>query len=88
VPTPNPTRTPVVAVSLGIAGITCDDFNTTVFDLALDTILKNATFSDATCEDASSDSVLVSNEVTVPLVIAATYGISVHEVSLSERGCV
>ena len=64
-----------------MAGITCDDFNATVFDLALDTIIKNATFSGATCADASSDWVLVSNEVTVPLVIAATYGMSVHEVS-------
>jgi len=84
VPTPSPTRTPIVAVSLGIAGITCDDFNATVFDLALDSIIQNSTFSDATCAAASSDSVLVSNEVTLPLVIAATSGVSVHEVNMSK----
>ena len=85
VPTPSPTRTPIVAVSLSIAGITCDDFNATVYDLAVEMVVKNATFSDSTCADVSSDSVLVSNEVTVPLVIAAASGISVHEVSATER---
>ena len=80
-PTPSPTRTPVVAVSLGIAGITCEDFNATVFNLAIDSIVQNSTFSDATCADVSTDVVVVSNEVTVPLVIAATSGISVHEAS-------
>ena len=84
-PTPNPTRTPIVAVTLGIAGITCDEFNGTVLDLAFDSIVKNATFSDATCADVTSSSVVVSNEVTVPLVIAAKYGSSVHEVSALER---
>ena len=79
VPTPSPTRTPVVAVSLGVAGGTCDDFNATVFDLTFASIVKNATFSDATCVDAPSDSVVVSNKVIVPLVIAATHGILAHE---------
>jgi len=75
-------------VSLGIAGITCDDFivnNATVYYLAVNLIVKNATFSDATCADVSSDSVLVTNELTMPLVIAATFGISVHEVSAPKR---
>ena len=87
-PTPSPTRTPVVVMSLGIAGITCDDFivkNATVYYLAVNLIVKNATFSDATCADVSSDSVLVTNELTMPLVIAATFGISVHEVSAPKR---
>ena len=74
---------PVVAVALGIAGITCDDFNATVFDLALGMIVQNATFSDAVCADATSSSVMLSNEVTVPLVIAAKYGISVYEVRVA-----
>ena len=56
-----------------------------MYYLAVDLIVKNATFSDATCADVSSDSVLVTNEVTMPLVIAATFGISVHEVSAPER---
>ena len=67
-------------VSLGIAGITCYEFNAEVYDLALDSIVQNATFSDAVCADATSSSVVLSNEVTLPLVIAASYGISAHEV--------
>ena len=67
-----------------MAGITCDDFNATVFNLALDSIISNSTFSDATCAD-TSNSVSVSLEVTVPLVIAAAYGVSVHKVCASER---
>ena len=84
-PTPSPTRTPIVAVSLGVEGITCYDFNATVFDLAIDSIVKNATFSDSACKGMPNNSVLVSNEVTLPLAIAATYGMSVHEVSASEH---
>ena len=80
--TPSPTRTPVVAVSLGIAGIACEDFNATVFTLALDSIMENATFSDPTCSAASSGWVLASVGVSVPLVIAAaSTGMSVHQVS-------
>ena len=44
-----------VAVTLGIAGITCVDFDATVYDLAVDSIIKNATFSDATCADAPKE---------------------------------
>ena len=63
-----------------MTGITCDDFNATVIDLALGMIVQNATFSDAVCADATSSSVVLSNEVTVPLVIAAKYGTTVYEV--------
>ena len=58
-----------------------------VFDLAFALIAKNATFSDAMCADATSDSVAVSNEVTVPLVIAAAYVISVHECADARAAC-
>jgi len=78
-PTPSPTRTPIVALALSISGITCDDFNGTVFDLALDPIVTNATFTDPIREDATSDSVSIANEATVPLIIAASWGKSVHE---------
>ena len=82
IPTPSPSRTPIVAVSMTILGINCNDFNATVFDNALDSIITNATFSDPVCTDVTSSSVSVSNEVTVPLVIAAAFGVSVHEVSV------
>jgi hypothetical protein len=78
VPTPNPTRAPVVAVSLAISGITCDEFNGTVFDMALASVVANASFSDPICEDATSSSVSVANEVSVPLAVAARWGKSVH----------
>ena len=79
IPTPRPTRTPVVAVSLSISGITCDEFNGTVFDTALASIVKNASFSNPICEDSTSSSVSVANEVSVPLIIATRWGKTVHE---------
>ena len=88
VPLSSPTRTPIVAVSLVIARITCNDFDATVFTLALDSIMKNATFSDPTCSDASSDWALASDDVSVPLVMAAAAGMAVHEVSAMERSFV
>jgi hypothetical protein len=85
VPLSSPTRTPIVAVSLGIARITCNDFDATVFALALDSTTKIATFSDPTCSDAPYDAVLASFEVSVPLVMADAAGMTVHEVSAMER---
>jgi hypothetical protein len=66
---------------LGISGIGCDDFNATVYDLAMDSIVQNSTFSDAGCEqpDESTSFVVISNEVSLPLAIAVRVGSSVHE---------
>ena len=77
-PTPNPTRTPIVVVTLGMSGITCDDFNQTVYDLAMDSVVSNSTFSEADCTTTATGSdpaVSVTSELTMPLVIIAnTYG--------------
>ena len=59
-----------------------------VFDLALDSIIQNSTFSDAMCAAASSDSVLVSNEVAMPLVIAATSLLGARGECVGARCCV
>ena len=84
-PTPNPTRAPIVAVSLGMSGINCNQFDQGVYDLAMDAIVANATFSDAECANYTDGSlgVTVVSEVTMPLrIIANTYGLgtgnSVH----------
>merc|ERR1719324_1631068 len=54
-PTPAPTRTPIVAVTISIDSITCaDDFDATVLDDALDTILSGVSFTDAACTDTST----------------------------------
>ena len=34
-PTPNPTRTPTVALSVALSGVTCDDYDQSVFFAAL-----------------------------------------------------
>ena len=90
-PTPAPTRTPIVLTSVTLAGITCDDFNATVFQLAMDTSIGgNTTFSDSACTDVGArrldaralqtSTVSVSTEVTVPLAQAMAQGASsVHE---------
>ena len=90
-PTPAPTRTPIVLTSVALSGITCDDFNATVFQLAMDTSIGgNTTFSDSACADVSArrldaralqtSTVSVSTEVTVPLAQATAQGAgSVHE---------
>ena len=49
-------------------------FNATVFDRALDSIILNATFSDAACADVAASTITVDNEVTLPLVVAARRG--------------
>merc|ERR1719390_454021 len=55
VPTPAPTRTPIVSATIAIDGITCtDDFDADVLDTALDAIMTGASFSDATCTDTST----------------------------------
>ena len=85
-PTPSPTRTPVVAISVGVSGIACADFNGTVYNLALGSLL-NATFSAPVCTDLadtdysyeyvslfSDSAVQVDNEATVSLVDLAAYG--------------
>ena len=80
IPTPSPTRTPIVAVSLSISGITCVDFNGTVLALALASVIVNSSFSNPACTDVMSSSVSITNEVSVPLIIAARRGMSsVHE---------
>merc|ERR1719502_1324348 len=77
VPTPAPTRQPIVNVLVLMDGITCGEFNATIFDTALDYIVDNATFTDPTCCDPDVDDDCDSNipsgevgitvEVSVPL---------------------
>ena len=64
----------MVAVTVGLDGISCADFDQTVYDSAMGDILTEATFSDATCEDGAADddatsTVSLSTEVTIPLSV-------------------
>jgi outer membrane biosynthesis protein TonB len=81
-PTPSPTRTPVVAVSVGISGIACADFNGTVYNLALGSLL-NGSFSAPTCTDLSGSAVQVDNQATVSLVDSAAYGERIYGYGIS-----
>ena len=47
--------------------------------MALASIIANATFSGPLCQDATSSSVSVTNEVSMPLFDAAQLGKSVYE---------
>ena len=79
-PTPPPTRTPLVAVSLGMSGLSCEDFNATVFRLALDSVVSSASFFDEVCTDTTNDAISVTNLVEVPLAIVAQMDVvNVHE---------
>ena len=63
-----------------MSGLQCDDFNATVFRLALDSVIPNATFSDEVCTDAATSAISVVNEVTVPLVVVSKFDVvNVHE---------
>lgn len=70
-PTIQPTRTPVVEVSITIGNIDCTDFNQTVYALTLDYLVDNATFTDSTCQDLDSTLISLTTAVTVPLFMAA-----------------
>ena len=39
---------------LGMSGVTCDDFDQAVYDLAMDAVVSNATFSEADCATTAS----------------------------------
>ena len=79
-PTPSPTRTPVVSVSLVMSGLQCADFNATVFRLALGSVMPSATVSDEACTDATTSSISVMSEVSVPLAVVFANGVvNVHE---------
>ena len=64
-------RTPIVAVSVGMAGLTCtefdDDSGATVIVTVLDDIISGSAFSDPTCTDDTDDSILVALEVSAPI---------------------
>jgi len=63
-----------------MSGLQCDAFNATVYRLALDSVVENATFSDEVCTDVTADAISVMNEVTVPLVLVFKYDLlNVHE---------
>ena len=84
VPTPSPTRTPVVSVTLVMFGLECDAFNATVFKLAFDTVVENATFSDEVCTDVMTDTISVNQHVTVPLFLVTRHDVvNVHEYVLN-----
>ena len=79
-PTPSPTRTPILSVSFVMSGLQCTDFNATVFRLALASVMPSATFSDEACTDATMSSISVTSEVSVPLVVVFTYDVvDIHE---------
>ncbi len=75
-PTPAPTRTPMVGTSVGISGLVCADFDASIYVTALDKLLANSTFGDATCTDATGSSVSIYCEVNTPRVVylAASHG--------------
>jgi hypothetical protein len=57
-PTPAPTRTPIVAIGIGVAGLECASYGTTeqaVMNAALgDMLSANTSFGEHTCADGSS----------------------------------
>jgi hypothetical protein len=59
---------------VNIAGIDCTDFNQTIFNLALDYLIENATFSDSVCVDTGVSAVAITTEVAVLLFMAAEHG--------------
>ena len=72
-PTPAPTRVPIVAVSVGMSGVTCTEYDTdsgdAVIVTVLDDIIAGASFSDPECADDTDDSILVALEVSAPISI-------------------
>jgi hypothetical protein len=71
---------PVVSVTLVMYGLECDAFNATVFRLAFDTVVENATFSDEVCTDVMTDTISVTQHVTVPLFLVTRHDVvNVHE---------
>ena len=75
-PTPTPTRTPVIISSASLLGISCEDFNATIFRLALDSTIGagDATYSTPACADLWAGDVEISTEVTVALAVAHAHG--------------
>ena len=75
VPTPAPTRTPTVAVAMVMAGLTCTDFDPDVYELALDSVINNATFFDEVCSDVGTDPDMISvaSSVSVPMFVKFKY---------------
>ena len=61
---------PTISVSLVMSGIQYDEFNTTIFRLALDSVVPNVTFSDEFCANLTSSTIGVVNEAAVPLVVS------------------
>merc|ERR1711988_1190209 len=68
VPTPNPTRTPIVTTSVGMSNINCTGFDAEIFNLAMDSLLSNSTFSDTTCTDGADNTLSARTEVATPRV--------------------
>ena len=93
-PTPTPTRTPVIISSASLLGISCEDFNATIFRLALDSTIGagDATFSTPACADRTAGGVEISTEVTVALAIAHARGhygrgaVEAHIISVLDAG--
>ena len=52
-PTPNPSRTPIVVLLITFAGITCEDYDEGVYFTALGEFLPLAAFHLSTCADLS-----------------------------------
>ena len=79
-PTPAPTRVPIVAVSVGMSGVTCTEYDTdsgdAVIVTVLDDIITGSDFSDPECTDDTDDSILVALEVSAPM---STYTAAVQD---------
>ena len=52
-PTPNPSRTPIVVLLITFAGITCEDYDQSVYFTVLGEFLPFAAFHYSTCADLS-----------------------------------
>ena len=66
-------------LSASLAGVTCDDFDSTIYTNALDAIVPEATFSDGVCADLDevtdegTQQIETTTEVTVPLSELGAY---------------
>lgn len=80
----------MVACSLGMSGITCEDFDADIYDQAMGDVVPNATFGDVECTDYAGDEIGVNlvSEISMPLAMvenmhgpgAAAAGHSVHSI--------
>ena len=75
VPSPAPTRTPVVVLQTLVSNCSCADFNMTVFNAALGSVVQGATFDDGACDNSTTtlfgglQVIIITMQVTVPRAV-------------------